>query len=560
MGLSGETLEKEWTWCRRCTALIYTKRFHRSACVCPDCGWHGPLSARQRVHQLFDEDGWTVLEGVHTTYDPLGFVDSHPYPHRLAAARDRTGMDEAVMCVRGTIEGRGAVAAVMDFRFMGGSLGSAVGEAIVRAADTALEDRVPLVLVSASGGARMQEGVVALMQMAKTVEALTRLDEAGILTVSLVSDPTYGGVAASFATACDVILSEPGARLGFAGPRVIAQTIREDLPEGFQTAETLFENGLIDEVVPRTLLRSILGRLLAVQQTPTEDPPETPDPLLRDPALLPERDPWQAVQQARDLRRPTALEYISLILEDFVELHGDRVRADCPALVGGVGLLCGRPVVVIGTEKGHTPQAMAGRNFGMASPPGYRKAGRLMRLADKLGLPVVTLIDTPGAHPGVQAEQQGQALRIAESLRQMAELRVPSVAVVIGEGGSGGALALGFADRTVMCANATYSVISPEGCAAILWNDRDEAPTAAAKLGLDSRSLMRLGVVDGVLSEPGEGAHEDPAAMAGALRGALIHTLRDLLALPEEELRSRRHDRIRAFGAPDARLAEEVIG
>ena len=557
MDMTGASVS-DWTRCRGCKVLIYTKRFLRDGSVCPDCDWHGPLTARERASRLFDKESWTVFESADTAFDPLRFVDTHPYPERLDAAKRRTGMDEAVLSFHGTVTGQETVITIMDFRFMGGSLSNAVGEEIVRAAQAALDRRVPLVLVSASGGARMQEGAIALMQMAKTMQALERLNDSGILTVSLISDPTYGGVAASYATGCDVILSEPGARLGFAGPRVIEQTIQERLPKDFQLAEKLFAQGMVDKVVHRSLLRSTLGRLLAVQPQARTHLPVVKDPLVRDSALLDLPEPWSIVQRSRDLRRPTAREYAGQVLDGFVELHGDRTHEDCPALIGGVGNLEGLPVVVIGTEKGHTPPEMVERDFAMASPAGYRKAARLMRLADKLGLPLITLIDTPGAYPGVDAEEQGQALRISESIQQMLRLRVPSVAVILGEGGSGGALALGCADRTFMYSNATYSVISPEGCAAILWNDRGQAPKAAEKLGLDARSLLRLGIVDGVLNEPGESTYEDPAVAAETLRDALVHAMNELLPLTADELKKQRRDRIGAFGMLQAPVAEEV--
>ncbi|GAA1772233.1 acetyl-CoA carboxylase carboxyl transferase subunit alpha [Streptomonospora arabica] len=547
-----------WVVCRKCRELVYGPRFLRELSVCPECGWHGPLGAVERTEQLLDEGSWKTLACADVEIDPLEFVDSKPYPHRLAQARERTGLDEAVLCAVGTVEGHTVVTAVMDFRFMGGSLGAGVGEAITAAAETALAQQAPLLIVSASGGARMQEGAIALMQMAKTCDALTSLDEAGVLTVSLVTDPTYGGVAASYATACDVVLAEPGARMGFAGPRVIEQTIRQELPEGFQVAESLSANGLVDGIVPRSLLRPTLARLLSMRSASPAVLPQAADPLVRDPRLLPERDPWSAVLGARELERPTTLDYISVAVDGFVELHGDRTAADCSAIVGGVGRLGGLPVMVIGTEKGHTPRELGDRNFAMATPPGYRKAVRLMRLAGKLDLPVVTLIDTPGAYPGVEAEEQGQALRIAESLSEMARLPVPTVAVVTGEGGSGGALALGLADRVILSENGTYSVISPEGCAAILWNDRSAASQAAERLGLEARELLRLGVVDAVLPEPRGGAHQDRLGAGAGLRDALVCTLRDLLAQGPDERRSQRRTRFRRFGAIEPTAREEA--
>jgi acetyl-CoA carboxylase carboxyl transferase subunit beta len=271
--------------------------------------------------------------------------------------------------------------------------------------------------------------------------------------------------------------------------------------------------------------------------------------VITDPAELPDLDPWEAVQRARHLDRPTTLDYLSHLVTDFEELRGDRVSGECPAIVGGLGRLDGQPVVVVGHQKGHTTAELVARNFGMPNPPGYRKAARLMRLAAKLQLPVITLVDTPGAFPGVQAEEQGQAVAIAESLVLLSGLPVPVVSVVTGEGGSGGALALALANRVYLCANAVYSVISPEGCASILWKDAGQAPRAARVLKLDARSLLRLGIVDGVVPEPPGGAHTAHLEAADALRRTLTGALRELLAMDPRRLVADRRHRFRAFGA-----------
>lgn len=538
----------DWVLCPGCRDLVYGPRLRRNLEVCPDCGSHRRLSAPDRIAQLLDPGSATLVEGGIRGTDPLGFTDTVPYPARLAEARAATGLEDGVVVATGRIEGQPVVAAVMDFRFMGGSLGSAAGELVTRAAERALAERVPLLLVTASGGARMQEGALALMQMAKTSQALGQLDEAGVLTISLVTDPTYGGVAASFATLCDVVLCEPAARLGFAGPRVIRQTIRQQLPPGFQTAEFLLDRGFVDAVKPRAALRGTLGRLLAMGRGPRRPAPGEPDVVVRQHERLDEVDPWHAVQQARRLDRPTMLDYVHRVFEDFEELHGDRVGGDCAAVVGGPARLHGTSVMVVGQQKGHTAAELTERNYGMPRPAGYRKAARLMRTAAKLGMPVLTLIDTPGAYPGLEAEEQGQAVAIAESIRLMAGLPVPVLAVVTGEGGSGGALALAVADEVLMFERAVYSVISPEGCAAILWNDPAKAPAAAAALRVDARQLLRLGIVDGVVPEPGGGNHEDHATAAAHLRAALSVSLRRLSAVDGTELVRRRRERVRGFG------------
>ncbi|OLF19068.1 acetyl-CoA carboxyl transferase [Actinophytocola xanthii] len=547
----------EWVSCRQCRSLVYDKRLSRSLRVCPDCGYHGRVDARRRVEQLLDPGTVRVLDLPVHSADPLEFTDSKPYPRRLAGARAKTGLDEAVVCASGSIEGHPLIVAVMDFDFMGGSLGGAVGELITLAGEIALERRVPLLIVTASGGARMQEGAVALMQMAKTSAMLGRLDEAGILTITLVTDPTFGGVAASFATLSDVIIAEPGARLGFAGRRVIEQTIKQTLPPDFQTAEFLLANGLIDMIRARQELRPTLARLLAIGSPgrvtrldePAAEVPVPAEPAATERAGADRPDPWQVVQRARDLNRPTTADYVGLLLDDFEELRGDRLGADCPAIIGGLGRLAGLPVVVLGHQKGHTAVELGARNFGMPTPAGYRKSARLMRLAAKLGLPIISLIDTPGAYPGREAEQHGQAIAIAENIRLMAGLPVPVVSVVTGEGGSGGALALGVGNHVLICANAVYSVISPEGCAAILWNDPAAAPRAAEALRMTSAELLELGIVDRVVPEPAGGTQADHVTAGQHLRTALLESLRALLPLDQTQLIAQRRARFRAFGS-----------
>jgi acetyl-CoA carboxylase carboxyl transferase subunit beta len=546
-----------WVVCAGCRTITYAKRLARALSVCPTCGQHERLGAEERLASLLDPGSARLLEVTAEAGDPLSFVDTVAYRDRIDRARQATGLVDAVVCATGTIGGRQLVVAAMDFRFLGGSLGCAAGEAITRAAEVALRDHLPLLIVCTSGGARMQEGTLSLMQMAKTAQALGQLDEAGVLTISLVTDPTYGGVAASFATLCDVIVAEPRARLGFAGPRVVEQTIRQALPSGFQTAEFLLERGLVDDVVPRPALRAAVARLLALapEAGASTVPPSAaaavtdPGVVVTEPEDLAAPDPWTLVAHARDLRRPTTLEYIGRLLDGFQELHGDRVGEDCPAIVAGVGLLDGLPIAVVGHQKGHTPAELVDRNFGMPSPAGYRKVARVLRLAAKLHLPVLTLIDTPGAHPGVEAEERGQAQAVASSIQMLSRLPVPVVAVVTGEGGSGGALALGVADRLLVFSGAYYSVISPEGCAAILWNDAGAAPAAAEALKLTAPELLRSGVADGVILEPEGGTQADHAAASDRLRAAVSAALADLRGSPIDEVLARRRARFRSFGA-----------
>jgi acetyl-CoA carboxylase carboxyl transferase subunit beta len=541
-----------WVKCPSCQALVYGKRLARQLKVCPDCGHHFRLTARERLDQLCDPGSFAELTWTPGPDDPLGFVDAKPYPERLRAARERTGEADAAVAGTASVDGQAVAVVVMDFRFMGGSMGVAVGELVTLAAEAAIARRVPLLLVTASGGARMQEGCLSLMQMARTSQAMARLHEHGLLTVCVVTDPTFGGVTASFVTLADVLVAEPGALLGFAGPQVIRQTVREELPPGFQTAEYLLERGLLDRVEPRATLRPLLARLLRLHRP--ERPAAPPEPGPGPAALLTASDAppagpaWDTVQLARDIGRPTTLEYAAAALDDFQELHGDRAGGEDLAVVGGPALLGDLPVMLIGQQKGHSTPELIERNFGMPQPAGYRKALRLMRLAEKLGMAVVTLVDTPGAYPGVAAEERGQAAAIAAAIMASSRLRVPIVSVVTGEGGSGGALALGVGNRVLMLEHAIYSVISPEGCSVILWDAPAESPRAAAALRLTAADLLRLGVIDGIVPEPEGGAQADPAAAADNLRRALAQALGELLPLTADELVAQRFQRFESFG------------
>ena len=545
-----------WSKCSACGALIYFKRLERNLRVCPECNQHFRLSARQRAFHLLDQGTFIERDVDLASDDPLGFVDSKPYRARLEENRLKTDAHEAAIWGRGSIGGLPIVFCALDFTFLGGSMGAVVGEKVTRAIEHGAETRTPVLVCSSSGGARMQEGAISLMQMAKTASAVGLLAERGVPLVSLLTDPTYGGVSASFAMLGDVILAEPRARVGFAGPQVIEQTIRQKLPEGFQTAEFLLEKGQIDLIVPRAELRSVCRRLLAHhQRRATALPGRRANERERLAAPLQTRhseparlSAWDIVQLARHPERPQLLDYVDLIFDGFVELHGDRAGFDDPAIVGGLASIGGRSVMLIGTQKGRSTRERVRRNFGMPQPQGYRKALRLMQYAGRMGLPVVTLIDTPGAFPGLDAETHNQSEAIARNLLEMTRLPVPILATVTGEGGSGGALALGVGNRVLMLQHAIYSVISPEGCATILFKDAAGAARAAEMSRLTAHDLLALGVADEIVPEPAGGAHEGPVQTAAALKEALLRHLATLDGLSGQELIADRRARFRAFG------------
>jgi acetyl-CoA carboxylase carboxyl transferase beta subunit/acetyl-CoA carboxylase carboxyl transferase alpha subunit len=532
--------------CPGCSSVVPWEKILRNAGVCRDCGHHFILGAVERAMQLFDENSGTPLDVSTPSQDVLEFLDTRPYRDQLDTARRSTGLTEAVLCVEAAVDGRPVISAIMDFRFMGGSMSAAVGELITQTAEFSLGTGIPLLLVCASGGARAQEGIHALLQMAKTAAVLAELDGAGILTIALVTDPTYGGAAASFASLCDVTIAEPAARMGFTEPRVIAQASGTALPPGFQTAEFLLDHGLIDAVAHRTQLRSVISRLLAIAEAaynapPLLDPVDKPGdhgaamPYARCDTTAASRDPRQAAGFARDPNRPRGADFIDSLLTSFVELRGDRSGADCPAIIGGIGLLDGQPVAVIAQQKVRNPPELAACGSGADAPAGHRKAGRVMRLAAKLGIPLITLIDTPGTAADVHAEEGGQAMAIAESIRRMITLRTRTVAVVIGEGGSGGALALGMADRVLALENAVYLVAAPN-------------EDAAMALQIDAESLLRHGAIDAIVAEPPHGAHTDPALASSLLKAALSRAMAELAGKPIADIMRRRRERFREFG------------
>lgn len=546
----------EWQRCASCRCVLHRATWARTHGVCPACEKARRLSAAERISQLADPGSFTEdLAGLRST-DPLGFTDSVPYVDRLRKAHTATGASEAAVIGSATVAGLPVVLLVMDFGFLGGSMGMVVGDKVVAAADVAVARGVPLVAVSCSGGARMQEGMYSLLQLARACNAVRGLGDAGVPFVSVLTDPVYGGVAASFAALGDVIVAEAGSRSGFAGPRVIAQALGERLPADFQTAEFLHARGHVDLVVTRPELPEVLHRVLTCLTgrpepgtMPLPEVPVTgrPDPVTAAPSGR--GTAWDAVRAARDPARPNVLDHVSGIFDDFLELHGDRHTEDDPAVVGGLARWGGFGFVVVGHAKEHDPARAAERNHGMPHPSGFRKATRLLRLAGRLGLPVVTFVDTPGAYAGRRAEENNQSGAIAEALLTAAGLPVPVVSVVIGEGGSGGALALATGDVLLALRDTYFSVISPEGCAAILHGDASRGPEVAEALRLRAEDLHAAGLVDELVPVPAGGAPADPTAAVRWVKAALREHLVELGTLRPEALSARREHRLRNRGA-----------
>ena len=520
--------------CPACGREINKKTAEKNKYVCYECGNYFRVRTKNRIRMVADKDTFEPWFEELESKNPLDFPG---YPEKIKAAQEKTGLHEAVTVGKCRIYGLETVIGVCDARFMMSSMGHVVGEKIALAVERATELSLPVILFCCSGGARMQEGIVSLMQMAKTAAALKKHSEAGLLYVPVLTDPTTGGVTASFAMLGDIILAEPGALIGFAGPRVIEQTIGQKLPEGFQRAEFQLTHGFVDQIVERKDQKRVLGQILklhsqehgwekwndeaenhteaasasraekaaSVEEGKLKSRKAPFSGIMRQKTLNKiagrERDAWEAVRQSRSAGRLNASDYIRILFDDFTEFHGDRYYGDDMAVIGGVASFYGMPVTVIGQERGKSPKDSMKHNFGMPSPEGYRKALRLMKQAAKFNRPIICFVDTPGAFPGMEAEERGQGEAIARNLFEMSDMKVPILAIITGQGGSGGALALAVSNEVWMMENATYSILSPEGFASILWKDAKRASEAAKVMKMTAEDLYELGMIERIICE-----------------------------------------------------------
>ena len=487
--------------CNHCKEAIFAEDVKKNNYQCPKCKGYFRMHAMRRMEMIIDEDTFEEWNTGIAVSNPLEYKG---YEEKVVGLKETTNLDEAIITGVGNINGIKTVIGVCDGRFLMASMGYVVGEKITRAIERATKEKLPIVLFACSGGARMQEGIISLMQMAKTSAALKKHSDAGQLYIPVLTEPTTGGVTASFAMLGDIILAEPGALIGFAGPRVIEQTIGKKLPKGFQRAEFLLERGFIDNIVKREEMKERLSNILRLHENTKKrnSDHDNEEHLPNGEQTKPSREAWDRVLLSRMKERPTGKDYIRELFTDFVEFHGDRYYGDDKSIVGGVARFLGQPVTVIVQEKGKTTKESIAHNFGMPSPEGYRKALRLMKQAEKFKRPVICFVDTPGAFCGLEAEERGQGEAIASNLYEMSALSVPILSIVIGEGGSGGALALAVADEVWMLENAIYSILSPEGFASILWKDSSRAQEAANRMKLTANDLLQLGIIEGVIEEP----------------------------------------------------------
>lgn len=538
--------------CKACGRMVKKAEVVKNQYICYNCNNYFRVKTKNRLKMVLDSQSFEEWFSDEYGSDPLEFAG---YDGKLAAVQEKTGLKEAVTVGMGKINSIPVVIGVCDARFLMGSMGHAVGEKITKAVERATELELPVIMFCCSGGARMQEGIISLMQMAKTSAALKKHSDAGLLYIPVLTDPTTGGVTASFAMLGDIILAEPGALIGFAGARVIEQTIGQKLPEGFQRAEFQLEHGFVDAIVERKDLKETLYKILTLHKVDgfaqfdhNTEVDGRPTELMRERSAKSKKlGAWDKVSMARRVNRLSAEDYIGEIFTDFIEMHGDRLYRDDPAIVGGIASLDGQPVTVIGIQKGKDMKDCARHNYGMPSPEGYRKALRLMKQAEKFHRPIITFVNTSGAFCGMEAEEGGQGEAIARNLYEMSGIQVPILVFMIGEGGSGGALALAVGNEVYMMENATYSILSPEGFASILWKDGKRAKEAASVMKITAQDLFRLGVVEKVIPEYG-GADDDALTSIG---NYMHKCIRDFLIRQEgktgEQLARQRYERFRKF-------------
>ena len=535
--------------CLYCEEPIKDSHSYVTARVCPFCRFHYTITARERIDLLADSGTFKETHKYLSSVAPLSFAQRGRYGQLLSQDQNRTGLTEAAVTGRCKIDDEDAMLIVLDFSFMGGTMGSVVGEKVATALETAAKGGIPVIAVVSGGGVRVQEGVLSLMQMAKTVTAANRLRDEGAPFIVVLANPSTGQAYASFANLADVILAEPKSLIGLSPLRTLRETSTIPLPLGAHTAEAHVGHGLLDNVIDREALRARVSALLRILQCHKQD--QNKDDKARNFDLLRAADeecaqvePWDALSAVRHSERPASATYFRQILDPFIELRGDRLNSDDRSIVAGVGYLCGQPVAVIGQQR--RPLAEGERYH--VYPDGLRKALRVINLASRFKLPLITLVDTQGADPGLEAEEQGIGNAIARTLSAMLDVPTPVVSVVIGEGGSEGALALGLADRILMQQYAVYSPISMNHNLAGAFHEPLLDREAADALMLTAQDCVDLGIADRVIPEPEGGSHMDPRAAGTALQGSILREFGKLNKMSQGKLMKRRYGKFRRMG------------
>ena len=512
--------------------------------VCPFCRFHYTVTARERIELLVDKGTFKENYKYVKTVEPLSFSRRNRYRKFLEQDQNRTGLTEAAVAGKCRIGDVETMLIVLDFGFMGGTMGSVVGEKVSMAFENAARRGIPAVAVVSGGGVRIQEGVLSLMQMAKTVTATNRLRGEEVPFIVVLANPSTGQAYASFANLADVILAEPGSLIGLSPLRILREVSKMPLPLDAHTAEAHVGHGLLDNVVDRENLQPRIASILQILTAQKHGKSNHKNLLKSELEECDEVEPWEAMTAARNSDRPQASAYFRSILDPFIELRGDRLNSDDRSVVTGIGFMDGLAVAVIGQQRRPLVEGERYHVF----PDGLRKAQRLIDLASRFKLPLVTLIDTQGADPGLEAEEQGIGNAIARTLSSMLTVPTPMVSVVIGEGGSEGALALGLSDRILMQQFAIYSPISVNHTLGAVHHDHMLDREAAEALMLTAHDCLELGIADEVVPEPDGGSHVDPHEASVVLQTAILTNLFQLSKLSEGKLLKRRYKKFRRMG------------
>ncbi len=542
--------------CIVCDLDLRSEETYEDFRVCPRCRFHYSMSARERIASLTDPNSFNEISGALISLDPISFASTDSYSSSIFQDQRRTGLTEAVLTGTASIDGALVMLIVLDFGFMGGTMGCAVGEKVTLALERAAKRGLPAVAIVTSGGARIQEGVLSLMQMAKTAAAANRLNEAGLPFITVLANPATGQAYGSFANLADIILAEPGAIVGFSSLRVIERASGQPLPSGSHTAESHMAHGMLDAVVQRTEMRAIIGVLLDLLGTGfrLENGHERHRKI---PSILP-TEAWESVQMARHHSRPTSADYLSRIFSEFVELHGDRAYGEDPTVISGLGRISGQTVAVVAQQRVSDQPESETVHQSPTTPEGFRKAQRTMNLARKFSLPIITFVDTSGPDLSESAEQRGLGNTIANTMSMMAGLPVPTISVVIGQAGSGGALALGVADRALMLEHSIYTAVSPEEAAEVMYQDPSKAEEVASSMRLTAPDCLDLGIIDRVVPEPRSGAHSDPDEAARMLHRVLVVELAGLQSKSARRRAKERYAKYRNMGEYSSQIKAAI--
>ncbi len=544
-------LNIETTDCFACGNEIFGTKLFLKYKVCYKCNFHFHINARERLESLVDRGTFKEFFNDITSLNPPEPTKEKQYKSRINKDRKRTGLSEAILTGTCTVGGSPVVIMVLDFGFLGGSMGLVVGEKVALSLELATKRRIPALCVITSGGSRIQEGVLSLMQMAKTVVAADNLHSKGLPIISILGNPSTGQVIASFVSLSDVIIAEPGAHIGYAPYRSIKEVSGEIEPSRY-TSEIYQKHGLIDRVVSRqninretSTILDLLSPKFNLETLKTTSMPET--------TLLPLKS-WEMVQLARNDNRPQSRYYISEIFANFIELHGDRLMSDDPSIIVGLGRLAGESIMIIAQQKNINKEKKSPDSSKISSkrvkikPEGFRKAKRAVELAERFGLPIITLVDSLGPELSLQAEYKGLANSISELISTMTRAEVATISVIIGEGGSETGLSFSVSDRLLMMQNAIFTPMSPEDVARSQLKDSKKIREVVSSLKLTSTDCLNMGIIDYIVPEPEGGAHSSHQEAARLLKIELMKELGGLKKIYPRTLSRRRKKKYRRMG------------